>query len=248
MTNKYGLIGFPLSHSFSKKYFTEKFIVEGIKDTEYENYPIECIEDVKQIIRVPGMRGFNITIPYKEQVIPYLDELDAMAAEVGAVNTVRIVKDGETLRTKGYNTDVYGFSESIKPFLQPHHRNALILGTGGASKAVAYALNQLGISYKFVSRSKQVANTINYNDLTPAFLQTQQIIINTTPTGTYPNIDEAPPFPYANLDSGHLLYDLVYNPAETLFLKNGKTMGAIIANGYDMLRLQAEKAWAIWNE
>lgn len=248
MTNKYGLIGFPLSHSFSKKYFAEKFIAEGIRDTEYENYPIEHIEDIKEIIRISGIKGFNITIPYKEQAIPYLDKLDAMASSVGAVNTVKITRDGERLHTIGYNTDVYGFSESIRSFLRPHHKNALILGTGGASKAVAYALGQFGISFVFVSRGKQQANTIGYKDITTETLRANQVIINTTPTGTYPRIDEAPDLPYENLTEAHLLYDLVYNPSETLFLRKGKEMGASIANGYDMLRLQAEKAWAIWNE
>lgn len=253
MQHKYGLIGYPLSHSFSKKYFTEKFEKENISDCEYNLYPIDNIDQLPQLIADnPALCGLNITIPYKESVIPYLDELDETAKAVGAVNCIKIVSGTEykVSRLIGFNTDVYGFRQSIKPFLEIQHERALILGTGGASKAVAFVLKEIGIECFFVSRNKEQdsGNKIFlYEELTDYIISAFKLIVNTTPLGMYPNVNVAPEIPYQSLLPSHLLYDLVYNPAETEFLKRGKLQGASTVNGLSMLHLQAEEAWTIWN-
>lgn len=240
---QYGLIGYPLSHSFSKGYFSEKFSKEKITDSNYEIYPIETIQYFEALCQShPNFIGLNVTIPYKEQVIPFLDALDEEAKSIGAVNTIKFENDKKI----GYNSDCYGFERSIKPFLQTHHKEALILGTGGASKAVEYVLKKLGIQFQYVSRAKS-ERAISYNDLNEEIIQKSTIIINTSPVGMYPNVTAAPPIPYEFIGEKHLLYDLVYNPEETLFLKNGKTKGAQVKNGLEMLYLQAERSWEIWN-
>lgn len=242
MKTKLGLIGYPLSHSFSKGYFTQKFQKENILHHEYETYPIEKIEMVEGLMNHGGLSGLNVTIPYKEVVIPFLDELDATAQEIGAVNTIKI-SNGKKI---GYNTDCHGFQKSFEPQLQAHHKKALVLGTGGASKAVIYALKQLGIQYQYVSRTASNEN-ISYDQVTPELLKEYTVIINTSPVGMYPNIDTFPPLPYEALTKEHYLYDLVYNPEVTSFLQKGLDQGATIKNGLDMLYLQAEKAWEIWD-
>lgn len=241
---QYGLIGKTLSHSFSKKYFEEKFKRENI-NAVYENFELNDISQVEGLFSIhSNLCGLNVTIPYKEQIIPYLDEVDEQAQKIGAVNTIYI--DKETGKKKGYNTDVYGFKQSLKPFLENQHQRALILGTGGASKAVAYVLNELGITTAFVSRTPQAENQLSYDELNENILASFLLIVNTTPLGTFPNVDEKPTINYDAITSNHLLYDLVYNPAETAFLKEGKERGALTINGEQMLQLQAEKAWEIW--
>ncbi len=239
----FGLIGFPLTHSFSQKYFTDKFLTEKIADVEYRNFPIEKIEDIHRVFETENLCGLNVTIPYKESIIPFLDELDAFAVAVGAVNTVVI----RNKKKVGYNTDVYGFEYSLKPVLENHHTKALVLGTGGSSKAVAYVLKKLRIEFQFVSRN-QVVNSISYDDLKPQTILEHKLIINTTPMGMFPEIQDAPGIPYSFITSQHLLFDLIYNPEETEFLKRGKQQGAQTKNGLEMLQLQAEKSWEIWNE
>ena len=242
-TKKLGLIGFPLSHSFSKGYFENKFQNEGLIDYSYENFAIENIGMVKELLAEQNLLGLNITIPYKQSVIPFLDQLDETASEIGAVNTIKI-KDGIK---KGYNTDCYGFEMSFKPQLRTYHRQALILGTGGASKAIVYALKKLNIPYHYVSRQAR-EGIYAYTDITPQIIANYQIIINTTPLGMYPHADTCPPLPYEALTEKHYLFDLVYNPALTAFLKKGQEQGCTIKNGLDMLHFQAEKAWEIWNQ
>lgn len=242
----FGLIGYPLSHSFSKKYFTEKFEKEKISDCRYNNYSIESIEMLHDIIKNENtICGLNVTIPYKEKVIQYMDEMDDAAAEIGAVNTIKVYYDG-AMKLKGFNTDCYGFYESIKPFLNKKHKKALILGTGGASKAVAYSLKELGIEYSYVSRYPKNKEHLSYFNLNN-ILNEYMVIVNTSPLGMYPNIDSFPEIPYNEIGKEHILYDLVYNPEETVFLKKGKLKGAVTINGLNMLHLQAEKAWEIWN-
>lgn len=240
MTALYGLIGYPLSHSFSPAYFNNKFATENI-DARYDAYAIPSVEDLKTLLQEhPQLKGLNVTIPYKEQVLPLLYETDAAAREIGAVNCIKI----EVGKLIGYNTDHIGFAESLKPLLQPQHTHALILGTGGAAKAVMYALLQLGIEYKIVSRT---GGDMQYADVDEEIMDKYRLIINTTPLGMYPATDTAPEIPYQYLTKEHLLYDLVYNPEETLFLQKGKQQGATIKNGYEMLILQAEVSWQIWN-
>ena len=241
-----GLIGYPLTHSFSEKYFGDKFLQEGISGFEYRNYAIRQIRDLGKLIREePGLIGLNVTIPYKEQVIPFLADLDETARQVEAVNTILIEREGDTVTMTGYNTDVYGFLNSLKPFLDPAHSHALILGTGGASKAVGHVLKQLGISGQFVSR-KPAAGQLHYNDICLSIIKKNKLIINTTPLGTNPDTSSFPDIPYDLVSSEHILYDLVYNPAETEFLKLGKNKGATTINGLRMLELQAEASWRIW--
>lgn len=241
---QYGLIGKTLSHSFSKKYFEEKFKRENI-NAVYENFELNDVSQVEGLFSIhSNLCGLNVTIPYKEQIIPYLDEVDEQAQKIGAVNTIYI--DKEIGKMKGYNTDVYGFKQSLKPFLENQHQRALILGTGGASKAVAYVLNELGITTAFVSRTPQLENQLSYDELNENILASFLLIVNTTPLGTFPNVDEKPTINYDAITPNHLLYDLVYNPAETAFLKEGKKRGALTINGEQMLQLQAEKAWEIW--
>lgn len=239
----YGLIGYPLTHSFSPAYFANKFHQEGV-DAVYEKYELSNIEDFHKLIRTkPEITGLNVTIPYKQSIIPFLDELSTSAKEIGAVNCIAF-KDG---KLKGYNTDVIGFEESLLPVLRPQHQKALVLGTGGSSLAVRYVLERLNIPYRLVSRNKN-ASTITYNELDEAVLKEYLVIINTTPVGMFPDVENCPAIPYAAISPAHLLYDLIYNPAETKFLALGKMQGAYIRNGWEMLQLQAEASWQIWNE
>lgn len=247
--DKYGLIGFPLGHSFSKGFFNEKFHTENI-DAEYTNYELPSIENFLDVVHhTPNLKGLNVTIPYKQQIIPFLDALNEDTKEIGAVNVIKFVHqpEGKVLLI-GYNSDIIGFTQSLKPLLQPIHRKALILGTGGASKAVFYGLKKLGIESLFVSREKKGTETLTYNELTPEIINNHNIIINTTPVGMFPHVDACPPIPYEYLTSNHLLYDLTYNPDETLFMKRGKQQGATVKNGLEMLLLQALAAWEIWQQ
>jgi shikimate dehydrogenase len=242
---QFGLIGKNISYSFSKKYFTDKFALGSLDDCFYTNFDIQTIEEFPEIIaNNPDLKGLNITIPYKEAVIPYLNKLSKNAALISAVNVVRFTKKGNL---KGYNSDYYGFMKSLEPLLQPHHKKALILGTGGAAKAVSFALDQLGILYTFVTREEK-EGMIDYNRINATTFDNHQIIINCTPIGTVPNIKEFPPIPYNFFTEKHIAFDLIYNPEETQFLKKAKKKGAVIKNGYEMLVLQAEKAWKIWNK
>jgi shikimate dehydrogenase len=243
---KFGLIGFPVIHSFSKKYFTEKFENEGI-DAVYDLFPLEKIDMFKELIATHTFKGLNVTIPHKQAVIPFLDELDATAAEIGAVNVIQFTRNDGILKLKGYNTDAIGFENSIKPLLKPHHRKALILGTGGASKAIDYALRKNGISTTFVSRRSNESR-LSYNDLTNELVNLHTVIVNCTPLGMDPAVDGFPAIPYSAIGPDHLLYDVVYKPEETVFLKKGKAQGATTINGLDMLWGQAEAAWKIWNQ
>jgi len=242
----FGLIGFPLSHSFSQKYFTEKFQRESISDCEFRNFSIEDIGMLPSIIKnTPTLQGMSVTIPHKQNVIRFLDRVDEAAKKIGAVNCIKISqKPGGSQQLTGYNTDVFGFEKSLKPLLRPHHRKALILGTGGASKAVAFVLDSSGITFKIVSRTK---GDLSYAEMNQKIMEEYSLIINTTPVGMFPDINQCPDIPYEFLSPKHLLYDLTYNPAETLFLKKGKENGTAIKNGLEMLQLQAEKAWEIWN-
>ena len=242
----YGLVGKNISYSFSQNYFTNKFSKLGYENRQYKNFDISSIEEFNSIVQgQTQLAGLNVTIPYKEAVIPFLNKLDPRAREIGAVNTIKILPDGELL---GFNTDVYGFEKSIQTLLTDHHRKALILGTGGASKAVAYVLNKLNIEFLFVSRSPEHNTTIQYRELTRELMEEFQIVINCTPLGTYPKTEEFPPIPYEFITNRHLCYDLIYNPAETIFLKKARLQGATTKNGLEMLELQAEKAWEIWND
>ncbi len=242
---KFGLLGRNISYSFSKKYFTEKFYNGLFEDTIYENFDIQSLEEFPTILKNnPDLKGMNVTIPYKETIIPYLDTLSEKAYKIGAVNVIRFTKKGNL---KGYNSDWYGFMKSLKPLLQPHHRKALILGTGGAAKGVAFALEQLGIFYTYVSREAD-KTSIDYNKINSTTFENYHIIINCTPVGTSPNTAEFPPIPYEFFTNNHIAFDLIYNPEETAFLKKAKEKGAMIKNGYEMLVFQAEKAWKIWNK
>jgi shikimate dehydrogenase len=241
----YGLIGYPLSHSFSKKFFTEKFLKENIADHVYDLYPIQNIEALNELVKNnPQLYGINVTIPYKEQVLAFLNEKDKVVAEAGACNCIKINKG----KLKGFNTDVVGFTLSLKQYLLPTHTKALILGTGGAAKAVAYSLNKLGITYKLVSRSANSKNIITYDILDENIIQSHTLIINTTPLGMSPNIHTVAAIPFKFITPKHYLFDVVYNPGETLFLQKGKERGAVIKNGYDMLEIQALESWRIWND
>jgi shikimate dehydrogenase len=245
----YGLIGYPLSHSFSKEFFTKKFDAEQIQNVGYDNFPIQSINDFPQLIKsIPELKGLNVTIPYKEKIIPFLDVLDPVAAEIGAVNTIRFEKDNQKTVLKGFNTDTYGFRRSLEEIIPPELKveKALILGTGGASKAVAWVLKQMSISYHFVSTSSKSA--LAYHELTPEIIKNCQLIVNTSPLGTFPNILEYPQLPYEYMNRSHVLFDLVYNPALTMFLKKGQEQGVTISNGLKMLEYQALKAWEIWNQ
>lgn len=239
----YGLIGYPLKHSFSKAFFTDKFRRERV-NADYRNYELEDIESLRDILSGnASLKGFNVTIPYKKAIIGLLDEIDEEAARVGAVNTVKICAG----RLKGYNTDVHGFVESIRPYILPRHKKALVLGTGGASAAVCFGLEKLGLEHRTVSRTKCKAD-FTYDELTPELIGRFQVIVNATPLGTFPVTDACPDIPYEGIDSRHLCMDLVYNPAETLFLKKAASNGAATLNGLEMLHLQAEKAWEIWQK
>ena len=241
--HRFGLIGKNIEYSFSKTYFAEKFQNLELEGYSYENFDINDINEFPDIIKKnPHLKGLNITIPYKESVIPFLDKLSKKAAAIGAVNTIKFTKDG---KLKGCNTDYYGFKKSLKHLLQPHHTNALILGTGGAAKAVAFALEELNIHYTFVSR-EAAGNTIDYNRINATSFDNFQIIINCTPLGTHPNIKNSPDIPYQYFTPKHIAYDLIYNPEMTVFLKKAQSRGAVVKNGLEMLMLQADKAWKIW--
>lgn len=243
---KYGLIGKNLSYSFSKKYFTEKFKNLGLNNYSYENFDLQTIEEFPSMLEsvIDQIQGFNVTIPYKQEIIEYLDEIDEEANSIGAVNTIKISKEG---KLKGYNTDIYGFEHSLKPLLRSHVKNALILGTGGASKAIAFVLEKNNIQFNFVSRIPTKPRTISYDDLTGTIITEHHLIINCTPIGTFPKIESSPEIPYEFMGNKHLLYDLVYNPEVSTFLNKGKARGTNIKNGEEMLRLQADRSWEIWN-
>ncbi|HEA30002.1 hypothetical protein LCGC14_1957960 [marine sediment metagenome] len=241
--DKYGLIGKNIDYSFSRTYFTEKF-KDGMIDASYVNFDCKNPEELKELLSTHiDVKGYNVTTPYKEQIMPLLQDLNKHAQSIGAVNTVKRLSDG---RLKGYNTDYVGFQKSIEPHLTKKHDKALILGTGGASKAIAYALELKDIDYTFVSRTP-TKEQLEYNQLNGAILSKHLLIINCSPLGTYPDIEKAPALPYRLLSKDHLLFDLVYNPEETRFLKKGKEQGATTINGLSMLELQAEAAWKIWN-
>ena len=242
---KFGLIGRNISYSFSKKYFTEKFKISHFDNCEYKNYDIESINEFPKIISEnKGCKGFNVTIPYKEEIIPMLDKLSKTAKKIGAVNCITISKKK---KLKGYNTDYYGFKKTIQPLLKEHHKKALILGTGGASKAIAYALRKLKIEYDFVSRSPD-GFQFDYADLNAKVFKEYHIVINTTPLGTHPNFENYPNLDYSLFTKKHIAFDLIYNPEETIFLKKAKENNAKTKNGYDMLIIQAERSWKIWNK
>ena len=240
---QFGLIGRNISYSFSKSYFADKFINENIVDAVYNVFDLQQIDEVEKVFATEGLVGFNVTIPYKQEIIPFLDELSPEAKAIGAVNTV-LIKNGKRI---GHNTDCYGFHHSILPLLDSHHKKALVLGNGGAAKAVFYILDELNIAYKIVSRTI-LENQFTYDDLDEKIISQHQIIINCSPVGTFPNIENAPLLPYQFILEKHLLYDLIYNPPVTKFLENGQNNGAKIKNGHEMLVLQAEKAWKIWNK
>jgi shikimate dehydrogenase len=243
--NQYGLIGYPLSHSFSKKYFSEKFEAQRLVDYSYDIFPIPHIELLSDLLAGhPFLKGLNVTIPYKERVLPFLNELSDTVREIGASNCIAIQHGKLT----GYNTDVIGFERSLKSKLQPYHSNALILGTGGAAKAIAWVLKKLGIGFHYITRSDQEkANSIAYQKVDEALLKSHTLLINTTPAGMYPDINSCPDIPYQFITNRHFLFDLIYNPADTVFLKKGRERGAQVQNGGEMLIIQAEESWKIWN-
>ncbi len=249
MPRHYGLIGFPLSHSFSGEYFTQKFKKMGLTLSRYDLFPIQNIHDTIQLINQDEyLMGLNVTIPFKKSVIPLLNSLSQEALEVGAVNTIRIERENKKIITIGYNTDAYGFAQSIKPFLESHHHRALILGNGGGANAVKFVLNKLGIDFFVVTRNPKLKNEIDYSQLNETIVKNHFFVINTTPLGMFPNTNEFPLFPYEHLTLSHLAVDLIYNPEKTVFLNNAEKMGAKILNGKSMLLLQADKAFEIWNE
>ena len=244
----YGLLGYPLGHSFSAKYFAEKFAKEGI-DATYKNFEFAEVADaVAYLLQQDDLQGFNVTIPHKQAIMPYLNGLSAEAEAIGAVNVVCVKRDADgTVKLLGCNSDVVGFSNSIQPLLRPKlHSKALVLGTGGASKAVMYGLRKFGVEPIYVSRTPKEGQ-LTYNDLTPEVMRDYKVIVNCTPLGMYPKVDACPDIPYQYLTPDHLLYDLVYNPLETLFMKRGAAQGAVVKNGLEMLHLQAEAAWVDWN-
>ena len=244
--DKYGLIGFPLGHSFSKSFFNEKFQNEGI-DAEYINFEIKGIDELPEVLATnPELRGLNVTIPYKEKVLSFLDYISVEARAIEAVNVIRVDHKGDDVVLKGYNSDVIGFTKSIEPLLETFHRKALILGTGGASKAINYGLKSLGLETVLVSRFER-PGTIQYKDITPDVVKEYNVIVNCTPSGMFPHYDECPDLPYEALDNHNLLYDLIYNPDETLFMKKGRERGAQTKNGLEMLLLQAFASWDFWN-
>lgn len=242
---KFGLVGRNISYSFSRNYFASKFKKEKLPHT-YVNFDLKSIAEFSAILqKTEHLKGLNVTIPYKEDIIPLIDKLDKRAKDIGAVNTIKISKNKTT---KGYNTDYFGFKNSIKPYLKKRHKKALILGTGGASKAIAYALKRLDISYDYVSRTNKPGVQFLYTDLTKEIIEHYTIIINCTPIGTFPKVNDCPDIPYEGITKDHILYDLIYNPVETKFLNHGVQKKAITINGLEMLKLQAEKSWQIWNK
>ena len=251
--NTYGLLGYPLGHSFSRRFFTEKFAKEGI-DAEYINFELPSMDGYRDMLAAhPNLRGHNVTIPYKQQIIPFLDQLSPEARAIGAVNVVKVTREGKLI---GYNSDVIGFVESIRPLLKPHHRKALILGTGGASRAIHYGLTQKlhFEEVRFVSRKKAapigggLEGAFTYAALTPEIINEYPVIINCTPCGMHPQVDESPNLPYEAMTPGNLLYDLVYNPEVTQFMQRGAARGAVVKNGLEMLILQAKASWDFWTE
>ncbi len=244
--DKYGIIGYPLGHSYSRGFFTDKFQKEKI-DAQYLNFPIPSAEQLRVVVAEnPELRGLNVTLPYKQAVIPMLDELSDEAREIGAVNVIRVRRKNGIPFLKGFNSDIIGFMNSIRPLLKPNHRKALILGTGGASRAVRVGLERLGIDWTYVSRTP-AKGRYTYEELTPEILQDYQVVVNCSPVGMYPNNDACPAIPYDALTPGHLLFDVVYNPEETLFMKRGAEQGAAVKNGLEMLYLQAVASWEFWN-
>jgi len=244
--DKYGLIGYPLGHSFSVSYFNEKFENENI-DACYINFEIPTIDSLREVLdKNPELRGLNVTIPYKQQVIPYLNAVSPEARAIGAVNVIRIRRKGKNIHLKGFNSDVIGFTQSIEPLLEPCHKKALILGTGGASKAIDYGLRSLGLETAFVSRTGR-NGAFFYEDITPEIIREYKVVVNCTPLGMYPHVDSCPNLPYEAMDSHTLLYDLLYNPDETLFMKRGQEHGATVVNGLEMLLLQAFASWEFWH-
>lgn len=240
---RFGLIGYPLSHSFSRNYFAEKFEKEGLKDHVYDLFPIASIEELPELLSInKDLAGLNVTIPYKQQVIKFLDASN-IPAGVNACNCIKI----ENGKLTGYNTDITGFEKSFRELLKPHQKKALVLGNGGATAAVVHVLKKLGIGFEIVSRKIHNGSTLTYNDVSVAVIREHPIIINSTPLGTFPNVDESAPIPYDAITTDHYLFDLIYNPGKTLFLKKGETRGAVIKNGYAMLEIQAEESWKIWN-
>jgi shikimate dehydrogenase len=245
----YGLIGKTLKHSYSSKHFSEKFKTENIHNSKYLHFELDDIAELPLLFKEhPELVGLNVTIPYKKAIIPFLDEIDRSSLFIGAVNTVKVIRKDDQVFLSGYNTDAFGFEETFIPLLKPHNDHVLVLGTGGASRAVAYVLRKNGIAYKEVTRSPYKSNQINYNMINEATVRRFNVIINTTPVGMYPKIDDLVQFPYEYLNEQNLLYDLVYNPTETLFLKEGKAKGATTMNGIKMFELQAERSWKIWNK
>lgn len=247
---RFGLVGFPLSHSFSKKYFTEKFKREKIVDCLYELYPLVNIDQLQDLITEnPELSGLNITVPYKKEALSMIEDLDSSAIDARAVNCIKIARQsGNKIKLKGYNTDIFGFRQSIKPFLESKHEKALILGTGGSSGAVESVLKKIGIECFFVTRQESKSDRyLKYNEINQGVINACKLIVNTTPLGMFPDIDKFPAIPYQYVSSDHLLYDLIYNPSETQFLKFGKEQGAVTINGMSMLQQQAEKSWEIWN-
>lgn len=246
INNVFGLLGRNISYSFSRKYFSEKFKNLGIKNNVYKNFDIKSIEDFPSVLKnTKYLKGLNVTTPYKQEVFKYLDKIDKTARKIGAVNTIKITKKGNL---KGYNTDAFGFENSLMPLLKKHHTRALILGTGGASMAVAFVLKKNGIKFKFVSRNPKKKKEISYDDLSREVMMKHLIIVNCTPLGTSPNIEKSPNIPYQYLAEQHVLYDLIYNPSKTTFLSHGEAKGAMIKNGLEMLELQAEESWKIWTK
>lgn len=252
----FGLLGYPLGHSFSRAFFSKKFADEGI-NAEYLNFELPDVSALPALLdKYPNLRGLNVTLPHKQAVIPYLDELSEEAQAIGAVNVIRICNG----KLKGFNSDIIGFMDSIRPLLQPHHQRALVLGTGGASKAICRGLEQLGIEWRYVSRRRTLPSPVpvtvpdgspegpfTYSDITPSLLADYTVIVNCTPLGMYPRIDAAPEIPYAALSPRHLLYDLVYNPEITVFMRQGRRFGAVVKGGLEMLHRQAVASWEFWN-
>lgn len=243
-----GLIGYPLSHSYSQQYFATRFESEGIRDAHYELFEMKSLSGFPGWLKEHGdLSGFNVTIPHKGNIIRYLDELDPVARELGAVNCVKVVRHGSGISLHGFNTDVDGFRQSLLPVLKPWHRKALILGTGGGARAVAHVLRRLGVEILFVSRDPGDGNRFSYGDITGGIMESHPLIVNTTPLGMYPDIDSFPPLPYQFISTKHLFFDLVYNPAATRFMEFGEKAGATVKNGLEMLYIQADRSWDIWD-
>jgi shikimate dehydrogenase len=243
----YGLIGYPLSHSFSAEYFRNKFREEGVDNSEYRLFELQNLSDIRQLLAAnQNLVGLNVTIPYKKLIINYLDSINRVAAEIGAVNCIKIDRQENRIKLEGFNTDSYGFEESIKPMLKPFHQKAMILGTGGSARAVAYTLKKLGMDILFVSRNPHDCNQVRYQVLNESVMNEHLLVVNTTPIGMYPNTLQFPDIPYDFITEKHLFFDLIYNPELTVFLEKALQKGAVIKNGMEMLQLQAERSWEIW--